>query len=345
MIIVDENSPRWIREMDRFINLKSLLLVHGNVLDLMSYQVQSGEHQYWTEGHVADFFKRYLMELGYDIVAGFDPIDGLSFAQESMEKEFEQVIGGQQSKGEKRRGQSEHELKDALPVMADISKALNNREKPCAFVVNFASRLSNSPDNLSRQEHALFTHILKASLESNAVIRDKQRWNNVLILVCDKINDLPTFLFLNNPRSRSIYLDKPSVSERSRFVKSNYQSFYGMQQQNLSDELPALFSALTEGFSYYEMLSLVGLSIREKISLDKIKLLCERFKYGILESDWDKLDKHRLEHAGDMIRERIKGQEAAVIRLLEIIKRAKLGLEAGSSQKSQRPRGVLFFAG
>jgi ATP-dependent Clp protease ATP-binding subunit ClpA len=87
------------------------------------------------------------------------------------------------------------------------------------------------------------------------------------------------------------------------------------------------------------------LSLREKIPLEQIQSLCERFKYGIVESDWDKMDRYHLEQASEKIHARIKGQEGAIIRLMEIIKRAKMGLEAGSTQKSQRPRGVLFFAG
>jgi len=346
MIVVDDAAARWIRELDRFIHLKSLLLIHGNVLDLVSYQIENNGHNYWTEGNLAHFFERYLMQLDYSVVGLYDPLDGLSFPKPEMESSFDKIIGGERSKAEIRRGQSSSEMADATPVLHDMAKAMANREQPCAFVVNFASRLSSSPEHLSRQEQALFTRILKASLESNIVVDENQRWNNVIILVCDKINDLPAFLFLNNPRSRSLYLDKPGINERSRFLSSNFQSFYASQSQSeLSKDLPGLFSALTEGFTYYEMLSLVGMSLREQIPLDNLKLLIERFKYGIIESDWDKLDRARLERAEQMVTDRIKGQDAAIVRLLEIIKRAKIGLEAGSAQKSQRPRGVLFFAG
>ncbi|MEM7017678.1 MAG: AAA family ATPase, partial [Pseudomonadota bacterium] len=124
-----------------------------------------------------------------------------------------------------------------------------------------------------------------------------------------------------------------------------YKSFYGGAQDDLSDDLATNFSLLTEGFSYYEILSLVGLSQREQLPVTDIGNLCERFKYGITESEWDKLDKARLDKSGEFIRGRIKGQESAIIRLLEIIKRAKLGLSAGGGGRNQRPRGVLFFAG
>ena len=65
MILIDDASPRWIRELGRFIHLKSLLLVHGNVLDMVSYQVQNdAQRAYWTEGNLGNFFQRLLLGLG-----------------------------------------------------------------------------------------------------------------------------------------------------------------------------------------------------------------------------------------------------------------------------------------
>jgi MoxR-like ATPase len=360
MLLINDATPRWIRELDRFIHLKSLLFVHGNVLDLVSYQVAAeGGRNYWTESNLRGFFERYLSGLGYEIVGLFDPVEGLSFALPAMQKLYDAIAEGrpvspedrqaarnQESGGEMplRRPPTPGGLVELEPIMGNMAKVLANREVPAAFVCDFASRLVAAPDRLSRQEQALFTRILKAALDSREAWSEHGRWNNVLLLACDKQNDLPPFLYLDNPRARSIHIEKPGTSERSRFLKSNYPSFYGGKPgEEPSAELTGLFAALTEGFSYYEMLSLIGLSQREQISVEKIRGLCERFKYGITESEWDKLDKRRLDQAGALIRGRIKGQEIAVLRLLEIVKRAKLGLAAGGSGK--RPRGVLFFAG
>ncbi len=346
MIIIDESSPRWLRELNRFIHLKGLLLIHGNVLDLVSYQVRAtAERTYWTEGNLADFFPRLLQGMGYRLVGRFDPVDGMGLAAPEMHRQLEEVLGRKPAQAAPpARGQG-GELLDLAPLLEDFTDALANRKVPTAFVINFASRLTASPDRLSAREQALFTRILKASLAAREVIDEAGRWNNLLILICDKINDLPPFLYLENPRARSIFLDKPGIGERSRFLRSNYGSFFGAEREEQPPrELVSLFSALTEGFSYYEMLSLVGLSQREHIPVSQIRNLSERFKYGVVESDWDKIERGQLEQAGDSIRGRIKGQEPAVGHLLEIIKRAKLGLAAGSSN-SQRPRGVLFFAG
>lgn len=362
MIVINDDAPRWIRELDRFIHLKSQLFVHGNVLDMVSYPVLSanGDKRYWTESNLEGFFNRYLVGLGYEVVAAFDPVGGLSFAEQSMHELFERVLSGESASGDKaaaqpsakrksgvlRRPPGPSALVDAEPIVQQLAAALNQREIPCAFVIHLSSRLLSSPERLSREERGLFTRILKASQEAKEVLRGEQRWNNTLILVCDKPNDLPAFLYLNNPRSHSIHIDKPSAAERARFIRSKYGSFHGaVKGQAPGTDLVALFSILTEGLSHYELLSLVGLSVREHIPVEDIRNLCERFKYGIKESDWDKLDKARLDKSEELIRTRIKGQDVAVQRLLQIIKRAKLGMAAGSVQRNQRPRGVLFFAG
>lgn len=363
MILINDDTPRWIRELDRFVHLKSLLFVHGNVLDLVSYPVQpaGSDRAYWTEGDISQFFQRYLISQGYECVGLFDPLDGMSFANPPMETLFRQILRGhvKEEDAAKARATDASREPSAAPmrnsnapidpdvVMQDVSRVMANREIPSAFVFNFSSRLLSSPDMLSRHEQILFTRMLKACLGSREVVRPGgQRWNNVLILVCDKLNDLPAFLYFNNPRSRAIQVDKPDSNERARFLQSNQAGFYrGEQEAELSKDIANQFSMLTEGFSYYEMLSLLGLSLREQIGLEQIALLCDHFKYGITESDWDKLDKSRLDRAGQLIRTRIKGQEPAVLRLLEVIKRAKLGLAAGTQKRNQRPRGVLFFAG
>ncbi|CAK0776694.1 hypothetical protein CCP3SC1_860001 [Gammaproteobacteria bacterium] len=227
-----------------------------------------------------------------------------------------------------------------------MARSLTNRDIPCVFVLHLASRLAVAPDRLSRAEQTLFTRLLKASLEAREVVRGKRRWNNTLILVCERPNDLPAFLYVDNPRARTIRLESPNSADRARFLRGSYASFYGARpDQPSSTELTALFAALTEGLSYHELRALIGLSLRESIPIDQPRALTDRYKYGVTESEWERLDRTRLAGAEDLIRNRVKGQDPALRRVLEVVKRARLGLAAGTSGTSQRPRGVLFFAG
>lgn len=207
-----------------------------------------------------------------------------------------------------------------------------------------ASRLLASPGTLSEPELALFTRVLWASLKGGKVLRQNSRsLNNVLILVCDKLNDMPPFLYINNPRARSIYVDRPDTSERERYFRSIFSEFHDVQKgDNPPQDLVSEFGVLTDGMTYYEILKLVDLSLKEKIKLQPIQSLIQRYKYGIKVSEWDKPQlRERLEDPMKYLG-RIKGQPDAIEKVLDMIIRARFGLAAGSRG---RPRGVLFFAG
>lgn len=383
MIVVTDDSPRWLRELAKFANLKNLLFVYGNVHDLVSFPIQTdaSEEVRWTDSDLMGFFGRFLAGLNYEIIGSVDPVEDLAFVTPEMVDLFHRVETNKPLKTAEeadapkpstvldeetgRRslprsdksaglfGRRSVEPPDLDRTIYRVSQVLQNTQVPCAFVFNLASRLTSSPDRLLPAERVLFTRLLKASLTSSEVIRANGRWKNLLILVCDKLNDLPTFLYINNPRSTSIQIDLPDRDERSRFIGRYYRHFYN--SPSLKPPAPEViedFVDFSEGFSNYEMRSLVALSLKEQIPLcdpatgaSNVKRISEAYKYGVTISEWDRIETSKLENAEAEIRRRIKGQDAAVARVLDIVKRAKVGLAAGDSGKMGRPRGVLFFAG
>jgi MoxR-like ATPase len=235
---------------------------------------------------------------------------------------------------------------DFAHILQGIRACVQNTQAPSAFVFNLASRLVTSPGNLIRDERSLLTKILKASLECKDVFGPEGvHHRHVLILLCDKLNDLPPFLYVNNPRARSIHIDTPDTLDRTRFVERLYGAFFGAEGASPPKDLAGRFAALTEGLTHYELLSLVHLSRRERIEIDQVDNLLHRYKYGVRESEWDKLDQNRLADAEKHLKSRVKGQEPAIARVLDIVKRARVGLAAGKEHAGGRPRGVLFFAG
>ena len=378
MIVVNEESPRWLRELARFITIKSLLFIYGNVHDLVSFPIRAdaAEPVRWTESDLLGFFRRYLTGLKYEVVAWADPVEELSFATPEMEDLFHRIETGRDLPSERPEDKTKKDQSGKAPRPQEqggqaaparrtepqdwsktfnrIARALDNTRVPCAFVIDLASRFLSAPDRLMKEERTLFTKILKASLTSREVVRKDGRWNNLLVLVCDKMNDLPAFVYLNNPHARSIHIEPPDREERARFINRYFRHFYGAAGPNASPP-PALvhdFVDMTEGLTSYEMRSLVSLSLKEAIPIcdpqsgvPNIKRISEMYKYGVTISEWDKIESDKLSEAESFIRARIKGQETAVARVLDIVKRAKIGLAAGDTSKSNRPRGVLFFAG
>ena len=390
MIVVNEESSRWLREMARFVSIKNVLFIYGNVYDLVSFPVQGEEPNQlrWTESDLPGFLRRFLLGMKYEVVAWADPVEDLSFATPEMETLFHKIERGgeldekdkpgeggaektpvspdqgrtmnqQQSGGmlsraaDKFRGGKPRAV-DWETVVYRMGLGLQNTKVPCAFVVDFASRLTSSPDRLPRDERLLMTRLLKATMASREVVREDGRWNNLMVLICEKLNDLPAFLYLNSPRARSIHIEPPDREERERFVRRYYRYFHGAvgPQEPAPKQVVKEFVDLSEGLTNYEMRSLLNLSLRERIpvvdpqtGVSNVKRISEMYKYGVTTSEWDKISVERLAGAEAFIRTRIKGQEAAVGRVIDIIKRAKIGIAAGGEGKSNRPRGVLFFAG
>ena len=77
--------------------------------------------------------------------------------------------------------------------------------------------------------------------------------------------------------------------------------------------------------------------------MERISDAVRRYKVGVTEDPWLKIDRNRIRNAGDFVRSRVKGQQHAVTHMLDIIKRAMTGV--GASRKGNRPRGVAFLAG
>jgi len=349
-IVFDERAPRWIRELTRFAPLHSLVLLHGNVLDLASYPVETEGDTYWTESDIAGFLRRFLTGRGYDVVGVLDPVDGLALATDEMRQRYQALCGSglpQETRSPPRNPQNPgRSVASGLEAEVDnIRRALRSREAANAFVIVHASRLVTSPNMPSRQETDLMLRLLKAAQEATEVVHEDGPLRNLLVLVCDKLNDLPAYLYVGNPRARAIHVDRPDATDRTRFLRSRYRAFHDAGGDGPDEELCGRFSALTDGLTNFELLSLVSLSRREEISARDIEVLCERFKYGVRESPWDKVDRERLDGAEALFNSRVRGQTRALTRALDLVKRARLGLAAGSRGPAQRPRGVLFFAG
>jgi ATP-dependent Clp protease ATP-binding subunit ClpA len=68
-----------------------------------------------------------------------------------------------------------------------------------------------------------------------------------------------------------------------------------------------------------------------------------RYKVGVTEDPWLKIDRDKIRGADAFIRQRVKGQAHAVTHMLDIVKRALTGV--GGSRRGNRPRGVAFLAG
>ncbi|MDH7576946.1 MAG: AAA family ATPase [Bacillota bacterium] len=372
----NESLPRWLRELDRYLPVKTLLLLYGNTYDKLLYQVADGEDTRWAYLNLRELLYRFFLDRKYRLIGFYDVVDGLTFLSDQECQRFKAVSRGQGFAGpgpqpgraqaaEHRQGggyyggNSPHPepvqhpparggyLQDFDAALDAIRKVMANRDVPAAIVIDFASRLVSAPGHLLQKERLQFVKLLKCTTEASRVNIDGEAYNNVIILICDKLNDLPAWLYLNNPLAKPIQIDRPSDEERRRYFEMTAGAFYGYEPGNQDPEKTIQsFVDLTHGMGNYELESLRLISFKEKIPFNKPKNVIESYKFGVKENKWEQLRKNKFIDAEKVLKKRVKGQDAAVRTVVEIIKRAAVGMSGiQHSSSAHKPRGILFFAG
>jgi len=70
------------------------------------------------------------------------------------------------------------------------------------------------------------------------------------------------------------------------------------------------------------------------------------YKYGIRDNPWNDPDlTDKLKRAETDFEKRVKGQKPAIVKSLDIVKRAVTGMSGIQHSSHGKPRGILFFAG
>lgn len=335
------SKPRWIRDLIRFLPLKSQFVLSGNIRDLQACEIAPNVI---TPQTFQLTLYRTLREVGYSQVLIWDPLYGF-YGLETPDLPSADVDRLLQDLGlnpENGRASAGVDL-----LSCALERFVNLNGEPIALIIDFASRISVRADNLSAAEHQLFTRALVLSHQVNTRPAGKNRmpfFNTILWLV-EKEGDLPDWLLVNNPRIRSIPVSKPDSNARKALSSALIKGISG--SQNASPEILAkaeqTFVNSTEGMLLLDMNAITTLARVEKLTINDMSDAVRRYKVGVTEDPWKKIDHEKIAHADAFIYQRVKGQNHAVIHMLDIIKRAITGI--GSSRKNSRPRGVVFLAG
>lgn len=349
------NVPKWQQEISSFKGIKSTFIIEGNINDFYPIYEENAEEQ--TPKAFVDLnmtlfklFNESMAESSFDFMF-CDPATGIynkfgdkfgniedmmrQYASSSEEEQF--------SFGIDRLFKKSCKIDDIERLSSTIRNAVvdTDREKPLVVVMNFASRYISSPTTLESTENKMFLNLLFASLNS-AKIRDQF---NTLIMVVEKFNDLPAWFFYNNPNVRTISLPNPDKDLRAIFIDKEYTEF--QDNENLA-KIKEKFIDVTDGLKHRELKELRSLYQRLVLRKPDTDLLdaVSIYKYGIVENMWHSIDKEKIANLEELLKKRVMGQDQAISRTVNIVKRAVSGLSGLQHSSGQnKPRGVLFFAG
>jgi len=328
-----EKLPKFAKELLRFSATNPHFIFFGNVYDMLPLPKKDEPEKY-----IPHTVPKYLGELltnysDYKLVVEYEPLEG-----------FKSVSGNQETYKEI----TERDIKEKVIPLTDVYNIINtllsNKDHRNAVILDFASRMTEISCNKDYSDfiYKLFKLLLTQNPVGNPPVF------NLLMFIVDKDNDIPAWYTLENPRVRTISIPKPDFDIRKYMAKAVLPRINGYNEllEEKKENVIKTFVDMTSGMHAREMLSIVQLAYRENLSALEIGESIRRYKVGVPDNPWAKIDKEKLINAEEHLRKRVIGQEIAVKTTADILRRSFFNLSGSQySRYSTRPKGVLFFAG
>lgn len=345
---MSERLSKWHKELEIFRKIKSCLILEGNILDKYILPLENNDLS-GVPVSLPEYLHYYFKDCGYANIVFYDGIKGFyNEIENGYIERFGALVQGDIVDG---KIAAEFASKSRSAAVF-IEKALTQGNSPTAVIMDFASRYIPDPANMRQPEVDGFTLMLQSTLVATEALSDNGPLTNIVIMLVNKINDVPAWFYLNNPNVKSIVLPTPSKDERLQMIEGdNFRRFfdtsvYDSEINNYTladlDKIQKRFVGLTEGFTFTELIGLRKLCRNQHTHIKDLCSVIDLYKFGIQDNPWTKVN---LDNAYADFEERVKGQSNALTQTLDIVKRAVTGMSGITSSTHGKPKGVLFFAG
>lgn len=344
----------WLERFNRDIGYKSSVIVYGNTSDIMLNPKKSGKYDTVINTLIA-----YVRDKGYKQIIKWDRVDGIDHnVSDEITDIYDENVPGQQPDdsdydlGEDfdmspstQQGNCYKNPDEFFPYMMNVIK---NGFNTTAFILDYSDYLFGNANSLSEKERnclAILGKTLEASQSYNMVADGFASVGNIVIIVAKNNSMIPPAFYLNNSMVSSVNVPLPGHHEREAFIDANRACLNILQ--NIAEDKNAkddLVDAL-DGFTLKDIAQLMKLSrqMTERLSFEK---LINLFKYGEKVSPWEELSKDKIGRIETELSKRVKGQDAAISKVKDVIIRAYTGFSGlQHSSKQKKPKGTLFFVG
>lgn len=374
-------AAKWHNEIEIFRQIKPCIILEGNILDQFQYPSEPFRNR-----HLPEYLYKLLKDLGYNVVVIYDESKGF-YAVSGGQKDLvafadllQEVPGlritndmircpfsaqgscytpSNPESADSARNKNDGQLLDSVcPAAATIGEvvtnALRQSDVSVAIIMDMASRYIVSPDQMDLLDVRVYTELQRALRCAEEADTNGSLSKNLLIFLTNKVNDLPTWFYLNNPDVKAISITTPDAQARLEFVSGNQlpqffqrdiyaedMRFYTENPSQL-DKVQKKFVGLTEGFSYSDLIGMRTLCYREHYRMSHLANVVDLYRYGIKENKWATVDRNTIDQLQKDMYANILGQNSALAKVMDVIKRSVVGRGGVSNN---RPKGVLFFAG
>lgn len=352
------NDTEWIRTLERESGFRRCLILYGNVRDL--WPSTNGNQQRLSELVIDTLAERFSLQGTWDAIDGLrfpkqshltlftDMMEQNAPSEEGEEYDLGEPIANDMSSLDSGCVQAPAVYRDPAFAFDAIRQVLttSSAQKPM-FVVDWGEHLITSANQQDLDERSHLTKLGKAISEQPMSQLRGTALNNstgLLVIITPTLGTLPPRFYNHDDRIRIVNVPSPDLLQRRKAVDNLRQEFILKSGQEGRDSLQHL-AEMTDGMSLVDMRNLAALSRQSQTPLP-VEDLVNLYRFGEKESPWTQLDQDRVGKAGEIIRQRVKGQDEAVDRVVTMIIRAFLGLAGVQhSRQMTKPKGTLFFVG
>ena len=378
-------KSKWQRELIVFSRLVNTLVLTGNVSDQCPV-IDEANQRIRGACSLEVYLASACHELGYQAVLFYTPIDGfylpkgfrqktdvLKLVENTVDSAQESCQNGQGNQQGNRQANQEDRLtlvrrkntinseslfaesiEDAAHI---INLLLTQCDTSLAVIVSFSSRMAARPDDLDINERMTFMHFYEGAVNakknragdpSSADYETAPIIQNQLLLIADKINDLPAWFYLSHPSLKNINISKPDYRMRGQLIRELSVKFPGYSEADEEERklFIDVFVGSSEGFSVQDIVRVFQIAKQNNLDIHGIDKAILLYKHGVQDNPWLKLDAARLAGAEEQIKKRVLGQDTVIKAAVDIVKRAAMGMSGlQHSSSSSKPRGILFLAG
>lgn len=328
---------QWKEELDTYRSIQKMFILEGNVSDrqIITEGIESGELVDLNE-----YLHIYFKAEGYHSVVFFNRIDGFyniyDESQQMVQNFFQQAKIPEKS----------NKL-DIQTAMDGIRGALKERDHSIAIVIEMAGQLIGSAEHLEEAEiEYLSTLLLGVNEATTAKANNRDGWaNNLVIMITNKAQELPTWFYRYSPFIKVLTLEHPREKLRKQIISSYDSCFSDWESfdQKAREKIEKQMIAQTDGFTCVELDSVLQLCQNDTVKNAEEKI--RAYRHGRKENPWAEIDAAKLAGLYDDLSKDVLGQPKAVQAVADVITRAATGMSGLQHSSSNRPRGVLLFAG
>ncbi|MGX7826057.1 AAA family ATPase [Actinokineospora sp. 24-640] len=363
---VPQGFPAFATEIAGTLAVHAQYVLHGNLRDQFLVGPPGATPEIVP---LLPLLWRVLRPSGFQAFVTYDPVDGVGVfppddpaARQAVEGVLGANVVGRRPTLERLRA---HLAKvvgvaEQPPLEAEAQRGQQRAGRPptgpppvrLAFMIDFAARLTRTPGQLEAGERDFFLYCQKLALSARPAVFPGSRTAplyNPVIWLTEGERDLPAWLTAGMEAFRTVAVGMPTLDNRMNMAAMLVPLLPPASTTDGPGRVGPVeeFANRTEGMTLDSMMRITRLAKDRRMGVDRIADAVRVYKLGIDDNLWRRGSvRAQIAKGEKVIAGRILGQERAIAKTLDILKRAALGLSgAQASTPGARPRGVLFFAG